>query len=87
MQLEDNEIRMTWYALQATKEIMESELQKKKDANITETDFVRAQRELDNLKALFDKVNTEKEKLMELNPFTYYPNVFYPGIVKLFDKK
>ncbi len=79
MKLEDHEIRIAYYALKVAKRQMELELEKKK--HIPPADYVEAENELSKLTTLLDKVTLEKNNLsVDINPFTRFPNVFFPEI-------
>lgn len=79
MNLEDHEIRIAYYALKVAKRQMELELDKKK--GISPAEFAEAEKELNKLTTLFDSVTAAKNNLsVEINPFTRFPNVFYPEI-------
>lgn len=79
MNLQDHEIRIAYYALKVAKRQMELELEKKK--GIPPADFAEAENELNKLTTLFDKVTVAKNNLsVDINPFTRFPNVFFPEI-------
>lgn len=80
MKLEDNEIRIMYYALKAAKAGMEKELALK-EGKVPQEHYSRAKAELAVLSDLFNKVTTAKEKLLDINPFTHYPNLFFPEII------
>jgi hypothetical protein len=79
MKLADNEIRISYFALKVAKKQMEIELEKKKD--ISTTEIAEAEKELQQLNSLFNKVEVEYNKLLPINPFTHFPNVFFPEVL------
>lgn len=85
MKLEDNEIRIMYYALKATKAGMEKELALK-EGKVPQEHYSRAKAELAVLSDLFNKTAKAKEKLLDINPFTHYPNLFYPEIIEALPK-
>lgn len=86
MNIEEHEIRVIYYALKATKRQMEIELEKKRNV-IPPSDFSRAEEELRSLNELFAKVEQRKNQIpVDLNPFTFFPNIFFSEITDTFDQ-
>lgn len=84
MNLEQHEIRMIYFSLKLAKEKMEQELQNKV-GNVTDAHFQTATNELNNLTKLYNRVQTEFNNLIGINPFTCYPNLFLPDIIAGFN--
>jgi hypothetical protein len=78
MNLEDHEIRITYFALKVAKKQMELELETKR--GIPPADFAEAEKELLQLTTLFDSVTAKYNKLVSINPFSRFPNVFFPEL-------
>ena len=76
MELQDYEIRYTWYAIKATLIQLEAELKKKETH--PGTDYEKANKEFEILKVFFKKISIEKEKYEDVFPFTHFPSVFFP---------
>lgn len=78
MELENHEIRKIWYTIKACEDLMQKELENKKEI-LTPVDLETAKNELAALSKLFKKVT--KEKLgPDINPFTHYSKIYFPNI-------
>jgi len=80
MNLEDHEIRKTWYVLKACKYQMEQELNAKREG-LPPDDLRTAEAELTSLEDFFAKVTEEKDLLgPDILPFTHYPSIYFPDV-------